>query len=133
MHTATFKSSNDPVSFDGSITKIDHWHKQITMILIFGVAISVIVFANFFFISPPHNTNNTIEHLRSSMDSFLIGCLFVLGAVYFGLRGREIQPSEEGSKNMILINQQKRMAGFSLGLFLVSGVIILFLSSPLWH
>lgn len=135
MDITTLKSSHNTVSetYEDSVNNINHWHKRITIILIFGVAISVFVFVNFFFISPPHNTNNVPAHLRSSMDIFIVGCLSVIGAIYFGLLGREIHVSEEVSENDELINQQKRMAGLTLGLFLVSDIIIIFSSSPFWH
>ena len=135
MDTTTLKSRHNSVSetYEDSVNKINHWHKRIAIILIFGAAISLFVFVNFFFISPPHSTNIVLEHYHSSMDIFIVGCLSVIVAIYCGLRGREIQASEEVSENDELINEQKRMAGFSLSLFLVSDVIIIFSSSPLWH
>jgi hypothetical protein len=93
------------------------------------------VFINFFFLSPPINTNtgDVVVHFRSGMEGFIIACLFAVGAVYYGLLGRNVHAGEEVGENDELILQQKRMSAFSLGLFLTSDVIIIFLSSPLWH
>ncbi|MDP4219786.1 MAG: hypothetical protein Q8916_09405 [Bacteroidota bacterium] len=135
MDTTISRSNQSAPSptYEDSANRINLWHKRIGLILVLGVVISLLVLANFFFISPPHSTSNTAAHLRSSLESFLIGCLAIVGALYFGLTGRNIVASEEVSENDELIHEQKRLAGFSLGLFLVSDTIIILLSSPFWH
>ena len=135
MDTATLKSGDNVVlgTYEDSGNTIDRWHKRNEIILILGTVISLFVFVNFFLISPPYASSNSLTHLRSSMDSFIIGCLCVIVAIYCGVLARKMRANEVGSENDKLINRQKRMALFSVCLFLASDLIIISLSSPFWH
>jgi len=119
-----------PETREDSIHQINFWRKRITIILILGTIILLVVLANFFFLSPPKNIKGlySVRSFRSDMESFLFGCACPVGAVICAFMGRQIRPSEEINENNELIQQQKRWPTFSLGLFLVSDVMLILLS-----
>ena len=142
-------------AYDASLNKINFWRKRSTLILISGIAsivLTIVAKALFYPIQKYQYTQGVdlFTRTHSGWVNLEISCFCAIGAIICGWLGRgkpafnsfpttpEISSQqdydltlkdvgEEIGENDELANQQKRFAAYSVGLFLTTDLLLLFL------